>query len=134
MFNWNDSNRYSALNIDNWFPSHLYGLAKNSDASSRHDSKSGYSSLSYEAKEDDEGLTLSVDLPGTKSSDLQLEAVSNLVKIWGKQKGKDFAYEYSLSKAYDPTTCHAKLEDGVLTLKFKKFERPKQKVHKISLA
>lgn len=87
----------------------------------------------YDVHENEEGLVLTIDLPGAKSSDLKIEAVSNLVKISGKQKGKDFFYEYSLNKSYDLFTGAAKLEDGVLTLTFKRYEEQKPKVHTIQV-
>ena len=86
---------------------------------------------SFDVYENDAGLTLNLDLPGAKSSDLMVEAVSHSVKIAGKQKGKDFAYNYPLPKSYDPSTGVAKLEDGVLTMTFNKLESQKSKVYKI---
>ena len=87
----------------------------------------------YEVKENENGMSLAVDLPGAKSSDLKVESVSNLIKISGKQKSKDFMYEYSLHKNYDPLTGTAKLEDGVLTLSFKRIEPNKPKTHTIQI-
>jgi HSP20 family molecular chaperone IbpA len=87
----------------------------------------------YDVRENESGLTLSIDLPGTKSSDLKVETASGLIKISGKQKGKDFFYEYSLNKNYNPLTGAAKLEDGVLTLTFNKREEQKPRVHTIQV-
>lgn len=86
---------------------------------------------SFDVNENDAGLTLNLDLPGAKSADLKVEAVSHYVKIEGKQKGKDFSYNYSLPKSYDPSTGRAKLEDGVLTMTFNKLESSKPRVHNI---
>jgi len=88
----------------------------------------------YEVNVVDDNLVLSVDLPGAKAADLKLEAEGHNVRISGKQKGVDFKYDYSLSKIYDPTTAAAKLEDGVLTLTFRKYEQIKQKVFNIKLS
>ncbi len=111
---YNDSSRYGAA----------FGLDKY---------MSNTVTTNYDVHENEAGLTLSIDLPGTKSSDLKVEAVSNLVKISGKQKGKDFFYEYSLNKIYDPLSGAARLEDGVLTLTFNKHEEKKLKVHTIQV-
>jgi len=88
----------------------------------------------YDVQSDDKSLTLTVDLPGAKSADLKVEALHELVKISGKQKGKDFAYEYPLSKIYNPQSGIAKLEDGVLTLVFMKHERDKPKSYFIPVS
>lgn len=87
----------------------------------------------YDVRENESGLTLSIDLPGAKSSDVKVETVSGLIKISGKQKGKEFFYEYSLNKGYNPLTGTAKLEDGVLTLTFSRYEEQKPKVHTIQV-
>lgn len=87
----------------------------------------------YDVRENESGMTLTIDLPGAKSSDLKVDAMTGVVKIRGKQKGKDFSYEYCLSKAYDPSTGVAKLEDGVLTMTFNKFEVQKPRVFSIQV-
>jgi HSP20 family molecular chaperone IbpA len=92
-----------------------------------------FASANYDIRESESGLFLEIDLPGAKNSDLKVETVSNLVKICGKRKGKDFFYDYSLDKSYDPSTGVAKLENGVLTLTFNKHELQKPKVHTIQV-
>jgi HSP20 family molecular chaperone IbpA len=87
----------------------------------------------YDVRENESGMALTIDLPGAKSSDLKVDAMMGIVKIKGKQKGKDFSYEYYLGKAYDPSTGVAKLEDGVLTMTFNKFEVQKPKVFSIQV-
>ena len=78
------------------------------------------SQTSYDVKEENDSLHLSIDLPGAKSSDVNVNAAAQLVSITGKRKGKNFNYSYNLPKAYDSSTGFAKVEDGVLTLLFKK--------------
>ena len=87
----------------------------------------------YSSKEEGDKLFLSVDLPGAKSSDVKIESVVGQVKIFGKQKGKDFRQTYSLPKTYDPATGLAKLEDGILTLTFDKFKTSKSSVTSIEV-
>jgi HSP20 family molecular chaperone IbpA len=89
--------------------------------------------VNFEIHENESGITLNMDLPGAKSSDLLVESVSGDVKITGKQKGKDFLYNYRLPKNYDPLSGSARLEDGVLTLVFNKLETAKPKAYKIPI-
>jgi len=74
----------------------------------------------YRVEADDNELTLSVDLPGVKLSDLQVTAQGREVRVSGKLRGQDFKHTYKVSKDYDTETIDALLEDGVLVLKFKK--------------
>ena len=67
-------------------------------------------------------LHLSVDLPGLKSKDLGVQITGREIKVSGKIRDEEFKYSYRLSKDYDPETCDAGLEDGVLTLKFSKIK------------
>jgi HSP20 family molecular chaperone IbpA len=71
-------------------------------------------------------LTLSIDLPGVKRTDLKITVEGRNLLISGKQKGKDFKYSYCVDKQYEPESATSKLEDGVLTIKFEK-----KKVEKI---
>ena len=91
------------------------------------------STKSFEVFEESGHLVMTLDIPGAKSADLKVESTGNLIKIFGKQKGKDFSYEYNLSKNYDPYSGVAKLEDGVLTLSFSKHEKERPKVYQIPL-
>ena len=82
-----------------------------------------YGSSSYRTETTDRGLNLSIDLPGVKATDLNVQVVGNDVKVSGKVRGADFDYAYRLSKDYDPDTAEAVLECGVLTLYFQKSKR-----------
>lgn len=68
----------------------------------------------------DTGLELSLDLPGVKSKDLNIQITDRLVTISGKSRGDEFKHSYRLSKEYEPESADAKLEDGVLLLTFSK--------------
>ena len=83
--------------------------------------------FAYEVEEKENQLLFSMDLPGVKSSDLKIVAEGRNIKISGKQKGKEFKYSYTLHKNYEPQNAKAKIEDGVLTIKFDKREEEKQK-------
>jgi HSP20 family protein len=88
---------------------------------------------SYNIETSDSGLTLSVDLPGVKASDLSLQIEGHVLKISGKQRGNDIRQTYQLSKQYDPESATAKLEDGVLTVGFLKREEAKPKTINIQI-
>lgn len=81
----------------------------------------------YSVETSDEGLVLSIELPGVKSNDVDVQTTDREIKVSGKRKGKDFQYRYTLSKAYDPSSCTASLQDGVLSLQFSKSEMLKSK-------
>ena len=87
--------------------------------------KNSTGTVAYDVQTDEKGMTLSMDLPGVKPADLKVESLAELVKIYGKQKGKDFAYEYPLNKIYNPQSGVAQLEDGVLTLSFSRHSKDK---------
>jgi HSP20 family molecular chaperone IbpA len=95
--------------------------------------KNNTGTVSYDVQSDEKGMTLTMDLPGAKSSDLKVESLPELVKIYGKQKGKDFSYEYPLNKIYNPQSGVAKLEDGVLTLSFTRYAKDKPKSYLIPI-
>jgi len=74
----------------------------------------------YRVESTAEGLELSVDLPGVKLKDLTVQVSGRQVNITGKARGEDVKHVYRISKDFDPDTAEAVLEDGVLTLRFKK--------------
>lgn len=93
--------------------------------------KNNTGAVSYDVQSDEKGMTLTMDLPGAKPADLKIESLPELVKIYGKQKGKEFSYEYPLNKIYNPQSGVAKLEDGVLTLSFTRYAKDKPKSYLI---
>lgn len=78
------------------------------------------SSSSYRVDSTDDGLELSLDLPGVKGKDLNVQVTDRLITVSGKLRGEDFKHSYRISKDYDPETIDAAMEDGVLTLSFNK--------------
>lgn len=82
--------------------------------------RTSYSTSAYRVEADDDGLNLSIDLPGVKAADLSVQATGREVKVSGKVRGQEFTHYYRVSKEYDPETIDANLEDGVLTLRFNK--------------
>lgn len=73
-------------------------------------------------------LTLSVDLPGTKKENVDVTFESNgYVRISAKRSDlqQESTYRYSLDSEWDRDSGEATLEDGVLSLRFKKREEAK---------
>jgi HSP20 family protein len=116
---------YDSMLKPELFDAFFYGLPTSQ-------SRSLFSS-DYRVETKEEGLTLSIDLPGVKSKDLTVQATGREVKIEGKVRGEDFKYTYRVSKDYDPETVDATLEDGVLTLLFKKTRNNNTKTIDIKL-
>jgi HSP20 family molecular chaperone IbpA len=85
-------------------------------------------SSAYRTETTEDGMNLSVDLPGVKSTDLTVHATGRDVKITGKLRGEEFSHTYRVSKDYDVENPDAVLEDGVLTIRFKKSSSAKTKV------
>ena len=78
----------------------------------------GQSKSNFRVETTDAKLTLSIDLPGVKSSDLDVKTTGKSITVSGKLRGEDFRQAYRISKEYDAEAVDASLEDGVLTLTF----------------
>lgn len=74
----------------------------------------------YRVESDDNGLTLSIDVPGVKPDDISCSVIDRQVRVAGKLRGEEFKYLYTISKNYDVNDFGATLENGVLSLNFKK--------------
>jgi HSP20 family protein len=70
----------------------------------------------------DKNITVELDLPGVKKTDVHVSVAGQLVKIEATRRQQKFTRTVELSKAYDPDTLSACLEDGVLTLTAKRRE------------
>jgi HSP20 family protein len=82
----------------------------------------------------EKGLTISIDLPGVKRSDLDVQVVGQQLTVSGKARGnRTFKQSWAINREYDPTTVAAKLEDGVLTVSFEKREEAKSKAIKVEV-
>jgi len=74
--------------------------------------------INYDITSDDMSLMLTVDLPGVKKEDLQVEASGQTISVKAKRVDEDCSTIYKISKDYDLNQVDAQLIDGVLTLKF----------------
>ena len=72
----------------------------------------------YRVESDSTGLSLSIDLPGVKISDLSVSSIGRDVKVKGTLRGKEFSHTYRIAKEFNSEASTAILEDGVLTLRF----------------
>ena len=82
---------------------------------------SNYNRTPVLLKEEENGaFYLTIDLPGVKKEDLQVEVSGKVVTIKAERKTKTSTSSYNrsftLSEKYDSNTLTADLEDGVLTL------------------
>lgn len=80
-------------------------------------------SSAYRVNTTENGLELSLDLPGVKQKDLTVQTTDRLVKVSGKIRDEEFKYSYRIAKDYDVEDVDATLEDGVLLLKFQKHKQ-----------
>ncbi len=61
-------------------------------------------------------MTLSLDLPGFKSADLDIELEQGILKIKAKNARDEFEASVNVGREMDPDTVAAKLEDGILSV------------------
>jgi HSP20 family molecular chaperone IbpA len=77
------------------------------------------STSAWTVKKTDDGLALSIDVPGVKASDLSVRIVDRELRVRGVRDGTEVSYTWRITSAVDPETCDALLVDGVLTVSFK---------------
>lgn len=80
---------------------------------------------------DDEGATLSVDMPGLGPDDVDVSFESGMLAISGKRGDRSYAYRVTLGDAFDADAIEAKLDRGVLTVRARK--RPDAKPRRIAI-
>jgi HSP20 family molecular chaperone IbpA len=76
--------------------------------------------LDSRVEKTDDGITLSVEIPGVKFEDINVQTFDRKIKLAGKKKGNQFDYSYTLSDLYDISSCSATLQNGILSLHFLK--------------
>ena len=82
-------------------------------------------------QDDDDGATITVDMPGVDVDDVDLTLHGGTLTITGKRGGQTYRYRVALSEAIDPNSLEADLAKGVLTIRAHK--RPEAKPRKIAL-
>ncbi len=74
-----------------------------------------------QVESDDTSITLSLDVPGLSKEQLTIGIEGRIVRITSKDDApRSFKAAYKLGSDVDATKSEAKLENGVLTLKFAK--------------
>lgn len=77
----------------------------------------------------DDGATVTVDMPGVDSHDLELTFENGILSISGKRGEEIYRYVVSLGDTIDPDAIEARLDKGVLSVYAHK--RPEAKPRKI---
>jgi HSP20 family protein len=65
---------------------------------------------------DDDGATITVDMPGVDPDDLELTFDSGTLAIAGRRGDQTYRYSVALGDSIDPEAIEAKLDKGVLTV------------------
>ena len=79
----------------------------------------------------DDGATVTVDMPGVESADVELMFAEGQLSIAGKRGERMYRYTVALGDAIDPDHIEAELDKGVLTVHAHK--KPEAKPRKIQL-
>lgn len=77
----------------------------------------------------DDGVTITVDMPGVDAVDIDLTVESGVLAIAGKRGERTYNFNVTLDERIDPNTIEAKLDKGVLAVHAQK--RPEAKPRKI---
>ena len=82
-------------------------------------------------RDDDDGATITVDMPGVDPEDIDLTLQNHMLTITGKRDEQTYRYTVALADSIDPNSFEAELAKGVLTVRALK--RPETKPRKIAL-
>ena len=81
------------------------------------------SSTNYSFKQEEDGYSLSLDMPGIKKTDLSLtitkQSESNILSIKAKTKDRNYNQDLKISNKLDEKSVKASLSEGVLRIKMK---------------
>jgi HSP20 family protein len=81
------------------------------------------SSTNYSFKQEEDGYSLSLDMPGIKKTDLSLtitkQSESNILSIKAKTKDRNYNQDLRISNKLDEKSVKASLSEGVLKIKMK---------------
>jgi HSP20 family molecular chaperone IbpA len=80
-------------------------------------------------KHTDDGVTITVDMPGVDAKDLDLTIENANLSITGKRGDQTYRYSVALGDTTDPNNIEAQLDKGVLTVHAHK--RPETNPRKI---
>ncbi len=81
------------------------------------------SSTNYSFKQEEDGYSLSLDMPGIKKTDLSLtitkQSESNILSIKAKTKDRNYSQDLKIANKLDEKSVKASLSEGVLRIKMK---------------
>jgi HSP20 family protein len=91
----------------------------------------GAQTMPLRVNDDEDGATITVDMPGVDVEDVDLTLHAGTLTITGKRGEQTYRYRVALTDAIDPNSFEADLAKGVLTIRAHK--RPEAKPRKIAL-
>lgn len=71
---------------------------------------------------------VSIDMPGVKKEDLDVELEDGAIKIVCNKKGRNYNWVLSVPNNVNTSAIKLKLEDGVLTVELPKIEKTNKKL------
>ena len=81
-----------------------------------------------------DGVTaLTLDIPGVRREDLDIEVLGRQLTVRGKRGTREFARQYRLHPSVDESLIEATLADGVLRVTFGKKPEATPKARKIAI-
>ena len=94
------------------------------------------SSTNYSFRQEEDGYSLSLDMPGIKKSELSItinkEEQNNLLSIKTNNKDRNYSQNFKVSGKFDEKSVKASLSEGVLKIKLKLKEKASTE-HKIEI-
>lgn len=96
-------------------------------------------SIGIEQKKNEDGsFAVSIDIPGIKEENINIEVVDNMVHVKGERKTATSSYVVSKSltipEGYSSDEIKAELVDGVLTLNLSAKQLPQKEIRKIPIS
>lgn len=82
---------------------------------------------SYRVEHNESEMIASFDLPGVKPGDIEISAVDQKLTISYTLRGKKHTQDYTIHHDYDVAAASAKIEHGVLEVRFPRITRIKGK-------
>ena len=107
------------------FLNDIFGPTMTPSHAARHGSSQG----NHHVHETEDAITVNIDLPGVKASDLQVQLVDKVLRVSGERKIAGTESKFIRSFSIDPDTVDfenmkANMEFGVLTLTAPKRIKP----------
>ena len=84
-----------------------------------------------QVRQDQDGASITVDLPGVDEKDIDLELEAGMLTIAGKRGEHTYRFRVALGDQLDPESLEASLDKGVLTVTAR--TRPESRPRKIQL-